>query len=168
MGDATFTLETGRMARLADSAVICTTGASSVLVTLVCDTAVVPDRDFMPLQVDYRERFGAAGRIPATFTRREGAPKDREILVGRVVDRALRPLFPAEFYFDTQLVATVLSVDGATDPDVLAINAASAALACSDVPWAGPVGAVRLARLAGRTVLHPTPEEEAAAELVIL
>lgn len=167
-GDATFALETGRLARLADSAVVCSTGASSVLVTLVCDTAVVPDRDFMPLQVDYREKFGAAGRIPSTFTRREGAPKDREILVGRVVDRALRPLFPPGFYFDTQLVATVLSVDGATDPDVLAINAASAALTASNVPWAGPVGAVRLARIGGRTVLHPRPEEADVAELVVL
>jgi polyribonucleotide nucleotidyltransferase len=168
VGELTFGLETGRLARLADAAVVCTAGATSVLVTLVCDTAVVADRDFMPLQVDYRERTGAGGRIPSTFTRREGAPKDREILVGRVVDRALRPLFPPGFFFETQLVATVLAADGAMDPDVLAINAASAALAASDVPWAGPVGAVRLARLGGRTVLHPRPEEVEAAELVIL
>jgi polyribonucleotide nucleotidyltransferase len=168
VGDVTFSLETGRLARLADAAVVCSAGASSVLVTLVCETAVVADRDFMPLQVDYRERTAAVGRIPSTFTRREGAPKDREILVARVVDRALRPLFPPGFFFETQLVATVLSADGDTDPDVLAINAASAALACSDVPWAGPVGAVRLARINGRTVLNPRPEEAENAELIIL
>jgi len=163
-----FSLETGRLARLADGAVVCTSGGTSVLVTVVSSTQVDADADFLPLQVDYRERAAAGGRIPATFTRREGSPKDREILAARVVDRALRPLFPPGFFNETQLVVTVLAADGCIEPDVVALNAASAALACSPVPWGGPVGCVRLARLGGVNVINPGPVEAEAAELSIL
>jgi len=189
VGGATFGLETGRLARLADGAVVCDSGGTAVLATLVCEPDAALDKDFLPLQarphtpqrfttthsltntprqVDYRERSGAGGRIPATFTRREGAPKDREILAARVVDRALRPLFPRGFYNETQLIVNVLAADGLLEPDALAINAASAALCASSVPWAGPVGAVRLARVGGVNVLNPRPEVAETAELSIL
>jgi len=153
---------------LADGAVVCDAGGTAVLATLVCEQDASNDRDFHPLQVDYRERSAAGGKIPSTFTRREGAPKDREILCARVVDRSLRPLFPSGMYNETQLIVNVLSADGAHDPDVLAINAASAALCVSAVPWSGPVGAVRVALIDGALVLHPRPEDLERAQLSVL
>lgn len=169
VGDQVLSLESGRLARLADAAVTATQGGSSILVTLVAQQGNGdPTSSFLPLSVDFRERWGAAGRIPGTFTRREGPPKERETLTGRVVDRAVRPLFAPGFGPETQVMATVLAADGGSDLDVLALNAASAVLAASDLPWAGPVGCVRLAILDGHTVLHPSPEQAAAAELVLL
>eukprot|EP00897_Mesotaenium_endlicherianum_P009777 jgi/Mesen1/8828/ME000053S08231 len=156
VGGEEVTFETGKLARLASGAVVASLGNTRVLATAVSSHELDASKDFLPLQVDYREKQYAAGKIPATFMRREGAPKEREILCGRVIDRSIRPLFPKGFYFDTQVSASVLCSDGELDPDILCINAASAALMISDIPWGGPIGAVRLARINGAYVVNPS------------
>ncbi|MCK4516770.1 MAG: polyribonucleotide nucleotidyltransferase, partial [Spirochaetaceae bacterium] len=136
--------ETGRMAKQANGAVFAQCGGTAVLATAVCGSSPVEGIDYVPLQVEYNERYYAAGKIPGGFLKREGRPKDREILVCRLIDRPLRPLFSKKFGRDIQVVPTVVSADQINPPDIVAINAASAAVTLSDIPFDGPIGAVRV------------------------
>jgi len=149
-------IETGRLAKQADGSVWLTMGKTMLLATVCAAKDAVPGTDFMPLQVEYREKFSANGRIPGGFTRREGKASDEEILTCRLVDRALRPLFPSNFHAEVYVNVVVFSADGVDMPDALAGFAASAALACSDIPFEGPISEVRVARINGQFVINPT------------
>ncbi|CAH2241699.1 jg26996 [Pararge aegeria aegeria] len=148
-------LSSGRYARFADGACVATLGNTSVLSTVV-SKAKQSSSNFLPLLVDYRQKAAAAGRIPTNFLRKELGPTEREILTSRLIDRSLRPLFPQNYNFDTQIVCNMLAVDSTNPPETVAINAASAALALSDVPWNGPVGAVRLGQIDNEIIINPT------------
>lgn len=165
VGNVKFSFETGKLARFAAGAVVVGVGETKVLVTVVADHRVDASRDFLPLQVEYREKQYAQGKIPATFMRREGAPKERELLCGRLIDRSVRPLFPRGFFYDSQIIANVLCSDGDQDPDVLAVNAASAALMISDIPWKGPIGCVRIGRVKGNFIVNPNMDDLALSDL---
>ncbi len=157
LGDGrTITLETGKLAKQADGAVMLRMGNTMLLATVVSAQEAVPGTDFMPLSVDYKEKFASNGRFPGGFTRREGRSSDYEILVSRLVDRALRPLFPDDYHAETFVNVTLYSADGVDMPDALAGLAASAALAVSDVPFHGPISEVRVARIDGQFVINPT------------
>jgi polyribonucleotide nucleotidyltransferase len=158
-------LETGRMAKLADGAVTARYGDTVVLATAVASKVARTGVDFLPLTVDYQERAYAAGKIPGGFFKREGRPSEREILSSRLIDRPLRPLFPKGFYFDIQVIASVLSADQGNVSDLLAITAASAALTISDIPLKDPVAAVRIGRIEGRFVTFPSFAEVEASDL---
>ncbi|XP_068243072.1 polyribonucleotide nucleotidyltransferase 1, mitochondrial [Palaemon carinicauda] len=164
----TLLLETGEYARLADGAALATIGDTSVLVTAVSKNRGGPHPGFMPLTVDYRQKYAAAGRIPSNYLRRELAPTDKEILTGRIIDRSIRPLFTEGYYGDTQVSCQLLAVDGLHDPDVACINAASAALAVSDIPWQGPIGSVRLAFVDGEFITQPTRRELSKSSLNLI
>ncbi|MDR0371584.1 MAG: polyribonucleotide nucleotidyltransferase [Prevotellaceae bacterium] len=169
LGDGrTITLETGKLAKQADGAVMLTMGKTMLLATVVSATEAVPGTDFMPLSVDYKEKFASNGRFPGGFTRREGRPSDAEILVSRLVDRALRPLFPDDYHAETFVNVTLYSANGVDMPDALAGLAASAALAVSDVPFNGPISEVRVARIDGRFVVNPTFEQLVEADMDII
>jgi polyribonucleotide nucleotidyltransferase len=157
--------ETGKIARLADGAVIVNCGDTTVLVSAVSATAVKEGQDFFPLTVDYREKAAAAGKFPGGYFKREGRPTEKETLTSRMIDRPLRPLFPKGYFYDTQIISILLSADGQNDPDILAINGASAALSVSDIPFAGPVGAVRVGRVNGEFVANPTHDQRAQSDL---
>lgn len=161
-------IETGKLAKQADGAVTVTMGNTVLLATVCAAKEVAPDVDFMPLQVDYREKFSASGRFPGGFTRREGRPGDNEILVARLVDRALRPLFPSDFHAEVFVYLTLFSADGKDQPDSLAGLAASAALAVSDIPFEGPISEVRVARVGGEFRINPTFEEMERADMDII
>lgn len=135
-----------------------------MMVTAVSKTKASPS-NFLPLVVDYRQKSAAAGRIPTNFFRRELGPSEREILTSRLIDRSLRPLFPEHFNYDTQVVCNMLAVDSVNNPDVISINAASAALALSDIPWNGPVGAVRLGFIDNEVIINPTRKELQSSSL---
>jgi polyribonucleotide nucleotidyltransferase len=152
-------LETGRMARQADGAVLAIYGETTVLATVVSLKAVKPGTDFFPLTVNYQEKAFAAGRIPGGYFKREGRPSEKETLVSRLIDRPIRPLFPDGYRNDTQVIVTVLSHDLENDPDVLSMVAASAALTISGIPFMGPVGAVRVGQVSGELKLNPTLDE---------
>jgi polyribonucleotide nucleotidyltransferase len=158
-------LETGRMAKLADGAVTARYGDSVVLATAVASKVARTGVDFLPLTVDYQEKAYAAGKIPGGFFKREGRPSEREILASRLIDRPLRPLFPKGFYYDTQVIASVLSADQGNVTDVLAIIAASAALTLSDIPLKDPIAAVRMGRIEGRFIANPTFSEIETSDL---
>ncbi|KAL8229117.1 hypothetical protein R6Q57_014017 [Mikania cordata] len=158
IGSRVITLETGKIARFANGAVTLSMDDTNVLST-VCSAKGDVVRDFLPLTVDYQEKQFAQGVIPGTHMRREGAPKERELLCGRLIDRPIRPLFPAGFYHEVQVMASVLSSDGKQDPDVMAANAASAALMLSDIPWDGPIGMIRIGRIDGHLVVNPSMDE---------
>ena len=158
-GGKTLTFETGKLAKQAHGAVVARTGDNMVLATAVANQEPREGIDFFPLTVDYREYTYAGGRIPGGFIKREGRPSEREILTSRQIDRPIRPLFPDGFRSETQVIALVLSADTVNDPDVLAINAASAALTLSDIPFQGPIGAVRVGLLNGQFVVNPTYDE---------
>ncbi|XP_022739590.1 polyribonucleotide nucleotidyltransferase 2, mitochondrial isoform X2 [Durio zibethinus] len=158
VGSRVISLETGKIARFANGAVVLGMGETKVLSTIAAGKGDAV-RDFLPLTVDYQEKQFAQGVIPNTFMRREGAPKERELLCGRLIDRPIRPLFPAGFYHEIQVMASVLSSDGEQDPDVMAANATSAALMLSDVPWDGPIGVVRIGRICGQFIVNPTMDE---------
>ena len=163
------TLETGKLAKQADGAVMATLGNTMVLATVCSANDAVPGTDFMPLTVEYKEKFASAGRFPGGFTRREGKASDYEILIARLIDRALRPLFPSNYHADTFVNVTLYSADGIDMPESIAGLAASAALACSDIPFEGPISEVRVARVNGEFVINPTFEqcENADIELVV-
>lgn len=148
-------IETGRMAKQASGAAVVSYGATVVLVTVVASKEAREGADFFPLTVDYQERTFAAGKIPGGFFKREGRPSEREILTSRLVDRALRPLFPDGFFYETQVVASVLSVDRENDADTIALIGASAALHISDIPFRGPIAGVRVGRIRGAFVVNP-------------
>src|SRR5215475_7356523 len=151
--------ETGRMAKQASGAALVSTGETVVLATAVASPDPREGIDFFPLTVDYREYTYAGGRIPGGFIKREGRPSEREILVSRMTDRPIRPLFPEGFRNETQVIAFVLSADTANDPDVAAINGASCALTLSDIPFQGPVGAIRVGLVDGQFIANPTYSE---------
>ena len=163
-GGKTATIETGKMALLAGGSVTVRMGDTIVLVAACCG-APRPGIDFFPLQVDYREKFSAAGRFPGGFFKREGRPSEKEILTCRMTDRPLRPLFPKGFKEDTQIQALLLSADGENEADVLAMLGASAALVISDIPFLGPIGTLRVGRADGNFIANPTHEEMAESDL---
>ena len=149
-------IETGKLANLADGAVTVRYADTLVIVTAVSATKIKEGQDFFPLTVEYRERAAAVGKIPGGYFKREGRPSEKEILTCRMTDRPLRPLFPKGYLYDTQIITTLLSADGENDPDILSINGASAALMVSDIPFDGPIGAVRVGRVDGKFVTQPT------------
>ncbi len=160
--------ETGRLAKQASGAVLVSSGETVVLVTAVSEKHGREGIDFFPLTVDYLEMTYAAGKIPGGFFKREGRPTEKEILTARFIDRPIRPLFPKNFSCETQIIATVLSSDGEHDPDMLAINGASAALHVSDIPFGGPVGAVRVGRVDGNLIVNPSPLEDTYSDLNLI
>jgi len=162
---APIVIETGKLARLADGAVTVRSGDTIIIATAVSQTTVKDGQDFFPLTVDYREKAAAVGKFPGGYFRREGRPSEKEILTCRMTDRPLRPLFPKGYLYDTQIIGTLLSADGNIDPDILFINGASAALCVSDIPFAGPVGAVRVGLVDGEFVVNPTHEQMANSDL---
>src|SRR5580692_11321694 len=159
-GGKRLTFETGRLAKQASGAVVVTQGDNVVLATAVAAPDPKEGLDFFPLTVDYREYTYAGGRIPGGFIKREGRPSEREVLTCRQIDRPIRPLFPEGFRNETQVIALVLSADTENDPDILAINAASAALTLSEIPFHGPVGAVRVGLVNDQMIVNPTYEEQ--------
>jgi polyribonucleotide nucleotidyltransferase len=165
LGAGSLEIETGKLAKLADGAVTVRLGDTMVIVTAVSATKVKEGQDFFPLSVEYKEKASAAGRFPGGYFKREGRPTEKEILTCRMTDRPLRPLFPKGYYYDTQVVAILLSADGENDPDILAMNGASAALCVSDIPFAGPVGAVRIGRLNGQFIVNPTQSQRLDSDL---
>src|SRR5215813_3109414 len=165
IGATPISIETGKIARLADGAVVVTCGDTMVLVSAVSATAVKEGQDFFPLTVDYREKAAAAGKFPGGYFKREGRPTEKETLTSRMIDRPLRPLFPQGYFYDTQIISILLSADGQNDPDILALNGASAALSVSDIPFAGPIGAVRVSRVNGQFVANPTHDDRAKSDL---
>ncbi len=162
------TIETGKLAKQADGSVMVTMGNTMLLATVCSAKEANPGTDFMPLSVDYKEKFSSCGRFPGGFLRREGRPSDYEILISRLVDRALRPLFPDDYHAETFVNVTLYSADGVDSPDALAGLAASAALAVSDVPFNGPISEVRVARINGEFVVNPTLEQIQYADLEII
>ncbi|WP_373046035.1 polyribonucleotide nucleotidyltransferase [Vulgatibacter sp.] len=162
------TIETGKIAKQADGSVIVRQGDSMVLVTVVSAKEKKEGLDFFPLTCDYQEKLAAAGKIPGSFFRREGRPSDKETLTSRVIDRSLRPLFPEGYQNETQVIATVLSWDPNADTDVLALTGASCAIACSDIPFNGPIAGVRVCRIDGQLVANPSHEDRERADLEII
>ena len=158
-------LETGKIARQADGAIIATCGETVVIATAVGAKKVNPDVDYFPLQVNYQEKYYAAGKIPGGYFKREARPTEAETLISRLIDRPIRPLFPEEFRNEVQVLPTVLSYDGVNEPDVLSIIACSAALAISGMPFQGPVGASRVGYIDEKFVLNPSKEEIETSKL---
>src|SRR5881409_1369838 len=167
-GGRRLVLETGKIARQADGAVLATYGETTVLCTAVAAKSAKPGQDFFPLTVNYQEKAFAAGKIPGGFFKREGRPSEKEVLVSRLIDRPIRPLFPEGFKNEVQIICLVVSGDQENDPDVLAINGASAALCLSGIPFDGPVGAVRVGQVDGQFVVNPTTEQKNASTLELV
>jgi polyribonucleotide nucleotidyltransferase len=159
IGKQTLTIETGRLARQADGAVTVRYGDTIVLVTVVAETEIKEQKDFLPLSVEYREKSYAAGKIPGGFFKREGKPSEKEILSARLIDRPVRPLFPEDYRLETQIMATVISMDKDNDADVLAAVGASTALCISDIPFNGPIALVRVGNKDGQFIINPTLSE---------
>ena len=169
MGDGrVITLETGKLAKQADGAVELRLNNTMLLATVVSAKEAGEGVDFMPLTVEYKEKFSAAGRFPGGFTKREGRASDYEILTSRLVDRVLRPLFPDNYHAETFVNVIMFSSDGEDMPDALAGLAASAALAVSDIPFNGPIGEVRVARIDGKFVINPTFSELEKADMDLM
>src|ERR1700719_2125399 len=156
IGAHSISIETGKIAKLADGSVIVSCGETIVLASAVSATTIKEGQDFFPLTVDYREKAAAAGKFPGGYFKREGRPTEKETLTSRMTDRPLRPLFPQGYFYDTQVISILLSADGENDPDILSMNGASAALCVSDIPFKGPIGAVRVGRVNGEFVANPT------------
>ncbi len=165
VGPSPIIIETGKLARLADGAVTVRSGDTIILVSAVSATTIKEGQDFFPLTVDYREKAAAVGKFPGGYFKREGRPSEKEILTARMTDRPLRPLFPKGYLYDTQIIGVLLSADGEVDPDMLFINGASAALCVSDIPFAGPVAAVRVGRINGEFVANPNHAERRDSDL---
>src|SRR5262245_32219724 len=159
LGGRTLSITTGKMAKLAGGSAVVQLGDTMVLVAASAAKTASPNRDFVPLTVDYRERTYAAGKIPGGFFKREGRPTEKEVLSSRLSDRPIRPLFSKQFPYETQIMATVMSSDQENDSDVLALIGASASLNLSDIPFPEPVGGVRVARVEGELVIMPTFEQ---------
>ncbi|MBQ6227241.1 MAG: polyribonucleotide nucleotidyltransferase [Prevotella sp.] len=164
----TISIETGKVAKQADGSVMLRMGNTVLLATVCAAKDAVPGTDFMPLQVDYRELYASAGRFPGGFTKREGKPGDNEILTSRLVDRVLRPLFPSNYHAEVYVNILLFSADGVDQPDALAGFAASAALACSDIPFECPISEVRVARVNGEYVINPTFEQMKEADMDLM
>jgi polyribonucleotide nucleotidyltransferase len=168
LGDKTLKLETGRVARQANGAVLATLGETVVLCAVTAAKSVKPGQDFFPLTVHYQEKFSAAGRIPGGFFKRERGATEKETLTSRLIDRPIRPLFPEGFYNEVLVIAQVLSYDGENEPDILAMIAASAALTISGVPFMGPIGAARVGYKDGEYILNPSAAEIAESDLELV
>ena len=165
VGSNPITIETGKLAKLADGAVEITSGETVVLVTAVSQSKVRSGQTWFPLSVEYKERAAAAGTFPGGYFKREGRPTEKEVLTCRMTDRPLRPLFPKGYLYDTQIIALMLAADGQNDADILSMNGAFAALCISDIPFAGPLGAVRVGRVDGEFIVNPTFEEREESDL---
>ncbi len=163
-----FIIETGKLAKQASGAVTITHGDSSVLVTAVISKDPKKNADFLPLSCDYIEKTFAAGKIPGGFFKREGRPSELATLTSRFIDRPVRPLFPDGYFYETQVIATVLSDDNIHTPDILAMTGASAALCISEAPFLGPIVGVRVGRVDGKLVLNPTKDDLEKSELNII
>ncbi|RKY54656.1 MAG: polyribonucleotide nucleotidyltransferase [Candidatus Neomarinimicrobiota bacterium] len=168
LGGRKFSIETGRMAKQAFGSVVVQYGDTMVLVTATANFMKETDKDFLPLQCEYREKTYAAGKIPGGFFKREGRPSEKEVLSSRLIDRPIRPLFPEGFFCDTQIIANLISSDKVNPGDVLAITGASAALSISEIPFDGPIAGVRVGRINGEFILNPTIEELEETELEIV
>jgi polyribonucleotide nucleotidyltransferase len=169
LGDGrTIELETGKLAKQADGAVVLTMGKTMILATVVSDTTAGEDMDFLPLTVNYKEKFAAAGKIPGGFLKREARPNDNEILVCRLIDRALRPLFPADYHANTLVELQLISHDPEVKADALACFAASAAIAVSDIPFNGPTSEVRVAQIDGNWIMNPTPTQMEQSDIDLI
>lgn len=168
IGGKLFSIETGRYAKQANGAVMVRYGDTMVLVTAVASEEVKEDQDFFPLQVEYREKTSAAGKIPGGYIKREGRPTEKEILSARLCDRPIRPLFPENFMNETQVIAMVLSYDGENDADVLAACGASAALTISNIPFDGPMGEVRVGRIDGKFIINPTHQQLEVSDIELV
>src|SRR5262245_23535859 len=155
----TILLETGKIARQADAAVMATIGETTVLCTVVGAKSIKEGQDFFPLSVHYQEKTYAAGKIPGGFFKREAKPSEKETLTSRLIDRPIRPLFPKEFLNEVQIIATVVSHDLENDPDIIAMAGCSAALTISGIPFMGPIGGARVAYINGELVVNPTMPE---------
>ena len=162
------TIETGKLAKQADGSVMLRLGNTMLLATVCAAKDAVPGTDFMPLQVEYKEKYASFGRFPGGFTKREGKASDYEILTCRLVDRALRPLFPDNYHAEVYVNIVLFSADGVDMPDSLAGLAASAALAVSDIPFGGPISEVRVARINGEFVVNPTFAQLETADMDIM
>jgi polyribonucleotide nucleotidyltransferase len=168
VGDKQIIIETGKLAKQADGSVTVQLGETIVLVAAVAAAKAKEGQEFFPLTVDYREKAAAAGKFPGGYFKREGRPTEKEILTSRLIDRPIRPLFPKGWYNEVQVQCIVLSADGENDPDMLAVVGASAALMVSDIPWEGPLGAVRVGRINGQFVANPTHAQMADSDLDIV
>ena len=165
LGGKKLTLETGKIARQADGAIIATLGETVIISTVVGAKKVNPETDYFPLQVNYQEKYYAAGKIPGGYFKREARPTESEQLISRLIDRPIRPLFPSSFMNEVQLLPTVLSYDGENQADVLSIIACSASLAISGLPFGGPIAASRVGFKDGKYLLNPSPTELEDSEL---
>ncbi|PYM09805.1 MAG: polyribonucleotide nucleotidyltransferase, partial [Verrucomicrobia bacterium] len=165
IGANSISIETGKIAKLADGSVVVSCGETMVMASAVSATTIKEGQDFFPLTVDYREKAAAAGKFPGGYFKREGRPTEKETLTSRMTDRPLRPLFPQGYFYDTQVISILLSADGENDPDILSMNGASAALCVSDIPFKGPIGAVRVGRVNGEFVANPTHAERVQSDL---
>lgn len=168
VGNSEVIIETGKIARQADGSVTVQLGETIVVVAAVAAGEAKEGQEFFPLTVDYREKAAAAGRFPGGYFKREGRPTEKEVLTSRLIDRPIRPLFPKGWYNEVQVQAIVLSADGENDPDVLSVNGASAALMVSDIPWDGPIGAVRIGRIDGQFIINPTHSELEKSDLDLI
>jgi polyribonucleotide nucleotidyltransferase len=168
IGANSISIETGKIAKLADGSVIVSCGETMVLASAVSATTIKEGQDFFPLTVDYREKAAAAGKFPGGYFKREGRPTEKETLTSRMTDRPLRPLFPQGYFYDTQVISILLSADGENDPDILSMNGASAALTVSDIPFKGPIGAVRIGRVNGEFVANPTHTDRLQSDLDLI
>jgi len=164
----TLTIETGRMAKQADGAVVVTLGETMVISTVCASKEAKEGQDFFPLTVEYREKFNSAGKIPGGFFKREGKAREKEVLTCRLIDRPLRPLFPEGYLNEVQVINSVISYDNVNDPDVLAIIGSAAAIDISDIPFDGPVGAVRVGKVDGVIIINPTREEIAKSDVNVI
>ena len=168
VGTNPITFETGKLAKLADGAVTVRCGDTIILVTAVSATKVKAGQTWFPLSVEYKEKASSAGVFPGGYFKREGRPTEKEILTCRMTDRPLRPLFPKGYFYETQIIAILLSADGENDSDILSMNGASAALCISDIPFAGPIGAVRVGRIDGQFVINPTHTQRETSDLDLI
>ena len=165
IGANSISIETGKIAKLADGSVVVSCGETMVMASAVSATTIKEGQDFFPLTVDYREKAAAAGKFPGGYFKREGRPTEKETLTSRMTDRPLRPLFSQGYFYDTQVISILLSADGENDPDILSMNGASAALSVSDIPFKGPIGAVRIGRVNGEFIANPTHTERLQSDL---
>src|SRR5690348_9004723 len=168
IGQSQIIIETGKLAKQADGAVTIQLGETIVLVAAVAASKAKEGQDFFPLTVDYREKAAAAGKFPGGYFKREGRPTEKEILTSRLTDRPIRPLFAKGWYNEVQVQSLLLSADGENEPDILSIVGASAALMVSDIPWDGPLGAVRIGRVDGKFVANPTHAQTAESDIDIV
>ena len=167
-GGKEISVETGKLAKQADGSVVVRMGDTMLLATVVSSPEAKEGVDFLPLTVDYREKFSAAGRIPGGFLRREARPSDSEVLVMRLVDRALRPLFPDDYHAEVQVMIQLLSFDGVNNPDALAGFAASSAIAVSNIPFNGPMSEVRDGRINGEYIINPTCDQMKESDMDVM